>query len=240
MSSATQIAAPVLAPLERSLIDRGRHLGGPVALVLGGVLGLVGMTLHPKGGTPDVALMRDIAAHSSQWLASHLLMGFGWALVAAGMMTVLRLAKGRGATLTAVGAVIASMGAGLSAFGDMAHGALAYALVDQVEPAASLAIQEAFFTHPAFAVISFGGMLLPLAILLLGVAMLRSRALPRWAAIVLMLSPFLIQLGFMVTELPFPVLVLPFVVGLAALARAIAGTSAAPAGAVPGEARSAA
>lgn len=207
----------------RSAIDGLRRYAGPTALVAGAVLTVAGMALHVAGdGSPaDVALMRTIEAHSTQWLTSHLLLGFGMALVAGGAATALRLARGRGATLTAIGAVVASVGAALMSLGDLAHGALAYALAGHVDAATSLAIQEAYFFHPTIAVISFGGMLLPVGLLVLGIALLRSRVVPRWAAIVLLISPIAITFGF-ASGPRMLALGLPFVVGMAALAREIA------------------
>ena len=206
-----------------SAIDRLRRYAGPTFLTAGSALAIAGMALHVAGdGSPaDEALVRTIETHSTQWLTSHLLLAVGMALVAGGAATAFRLARGRGAALTVVGAAVMALGAALMSLGDLAHGVLAYALTGQVDAATSLAIQEAYFFHPAIAVISFGGMLLPVGVLVLGVALLRSRAVPRWAAIVLLLSPVVISLGF-ASGPRMLVLGLPFVVGMAALSRAIA------------------
>ena len=206
-----------------SPLDGLRRYAGPVALAAGAVLSIAGMALHVEGdgSAADEHLMHAIEAHPTQWLISHLLLGAGMALIAGGVLVVFRLARGRGGVLTAVGAGLAVVGALLSSWGDLAHGALAYALAGQVDAATSLEIQEGYFFHPAVAVMSFGGMLLPLGVVVLGIALLRSRAVPRWAAVVLLISPILITFGF-ASGPRMALLGLPFVVGMALVARAVA------------------
>lgn len=206
-----------------SAVDWLRRYAGPAGLVAGSVLSVAGMSLHVPGdgSAADEELVRTIEAQSTQWLASHLLLAFGMALFAVGAATAVRIARGRGATLTVLGAATASVGAAFMSLGDIAHGALAYALADRVDDATSLAIQKAYFYHPAIAVISFGGMLLPLGVVVLGIALLRSRVVPRWAALVLLVSPIVISFGF-ASGPRMLVLGLPFIVGTTALARAVA------------------
>jgi hypothetical protein len=199
---------------------RVRRVAGPVAFVVGSVFSVIGMTLHVKGAPEDEALIRDIAEHSTQWVFSHFFQSFGMVLMAVGVLAALRLARGRGAVLTAVGVGLIAVGGTLMALGDMAHGAVAYALVDHVTPAASLEIQKAFFVHPAFGGMSILGMLAPIGVMVLGAGVLRSRALPRWAALALMLGPILIQVAF-ATGVPVALLGIPFVVGAVALSRAV-------------------
>ena len=218
--------APTLAPSGPEVpspVARLRRYGGPVALAVGAVLTIAGMALHVEGdGTEaDVEFVRAVEAQPTQWLISHLLLAVGMALVAGGAVAAFRMARGRGAALTAIGAGVMAVGGFLMSLGDLAHGALAYALIGQVDPATSLEIQESYFFNPAVAVMSFGGMLLPLGVVLLGIALLRSRAVPRWAAAVLIVSPILISVGF-ASGTRMLVLGIPFVVGLALVARAMA------------------
>jgi hypothetical protein len=206
---------------------RARRAAGPVAFVVGSSFSVIGMTLHVKGSPEDEALVRDIAEHSTQWVFSHFFQSFGMVLMAVGALAALRLARGRGAVLTAVGVGLTAVGGTLMALGDMAHGAVAYALVDHVTPAASLEIQKAFFVHPAFGGMSILGMLAPIGVMVLGAGVLRSRALPRWAALALMLGPILIQVAF-ATGVPVALLGIPFVVGAVALARAVVRDASVP------------
>lgn len=218
----TPVSDPAGSP-PSSMVDRLRRYVGPAALVAGSVLAVAGMALHVAGdgSAPDEALIRTIEAGLGQWLASHFLLASGMALVAIGVASAFRVARGRGAALTAVGAAVASVGAVLMSLGDFAHGALAYAMAGHVDATTSLAIQEGYFLHPAIAATSFGGMLLPVGVLVLGVALLRSRVVPRWAALVLAVSPIVISLGS-ASGPRMVVFGLPFVVGMTVLARAIA------------------
>lgn len=210
----------VTMPDAAPTVGRLRRLSGPVAVVLGSCAGAAGLALHIRGGQPDEAQMREIAAGASQWLTSHLLMGFGWALLAVGILSAFRLVRGRGAALTGTGIAVLFVGAGLMSLGDIGHGTLAYALTDHVDAATSLAIQEDYFGNPVILVLSMGGMLMPLGIMLLAGGLLRARSVPRWAAVVLLFSPLGIQLGYS-TELPFAPLTIPLVLGMTVLARAI-------------------
>lgn len=222
MTTTAQIASPHRSiPPRMPVPDRIRRLAGPIALVAGSVLTVTGMSLHVKEVAVDESLVRAVTAHPSQWLASHLLQSFGMALVAIGALSLWRLARGRGATLTAAGAAVVSAGGGLMALGDVAHGAVAYALIGKVDDTTSLAIQKAYFDHPAILLLSLGGMLLPAGVLVLGAGVLRSGVVPRWTALVLLLSPIAIQIAF-VTAIPMAVLGLLFVVGMAGLARSVA------------------
>lgn len=221
--SATQTApapAPKVDPRVPSAIVWLRRKGAPAALTVGAVLMVAGMALHARG-LPDEAYVRTVATQPGQWLTSHLLLAFGNALIALGAAVVaVRMARGRGAALTGVGSLMASFGGVLMALGDLGHGAVAYSLVDQVAVADSLAIQEAYFRNPAIAGVSFGGMLLPLGLIILGVGLLRSGAVPRWAAIVLLISPIVIQAG-MAAGPQMVLFGLPLVVGMTALARSL-------------------
>lgn len=221
----TTLDQPVEPPV-LSTIEGLRRYAGPTVLLAGAALTIAGMALHVAGdGSPaDEALIRTIEASSTQWLVSHFLLAAGMALVAGGAVTALRLARRRGGILTISGVAAISLGAALMSLGDLAHGILAFALAGRIDPATSLAIQDDYFMHPAIAVISFGGMLMPLGVLLLGVALLRSHVVPRWAAVVLLVSPVAISLGF-ASGPRMLVFGLPFVVGMAALSRAIARDS---------------
>jgi hypothetical protein len=224
MSTTNQPLAPAVGDrVDPTTVDRLRRLGGPTALAAGAALAIIGMALHVPGdgSAADVALMRTIDAQPTQWLISHLLLAVGMALVAVGAVAAFRIARGRGGAATAIGAGVMAVGGSLMSLGDLGHGVLAYALSGHVDPATSLEIQEAYFLNPAVVVLSFGGMLLPVGVVVVGIALLRSRAVPRWAAGVLIVSPILITVGF-ASGYRMLLLGIPFVVGLAVLARRIA------------------
>ena len=215
---------PVTSP-DLSRLDRIRRFAGPTALAVGPVLMLSGMALHvpplENGLEPDEAWIRKVEEQLTQWMTSHFLLTVGLALMAGGATTIFRLARGRGAVLTAVGAGLMVLGAALMSLSDLLHGFLTYVLAGHVNATTSLAIHEAYFMLPANAVLNNGSTLLPLGLVVLAVALLRSRAVPRWAALVLLLGPVGIMLGFEFHNLTL-VFGLPLVVGISVLARAIA------------------
>lgn len=191
------------------------RLARPVALGVGAVLGAVGMGLHLPGMS-DEQVPIAIAEAPARWIAAHLLVGFGFVLVAIGVTRVLPRHRDRGASLTAVGALLTSFGATVMALSDTAHGAVGLALIE-VDPATSLAVHEVYFTNSAIAGLNTAPMLLSLGMILLGAGLLRSRTRPRWVGIVLMLAPIAVNAAFSL-GLPTWLHGLPIVVAMTALA----------------------
>jgi hypothetical protein len=199
----------------------GRLAWSAFALLVGGVLVGTGLALHLRGGVADVAFVERVEEAPERWLAGHLAMTVGALLLASGLGAVRRLAVGRGRGTTAVGAGIAAVGATCTALGDFAHGALAYVLIGHLDAADSLAVQEDFYSQPALAATTMLGNLLPLGILVLGIGLLRSGAVPWPAAALLAVSPVVAQIGYVATALPMAPMVMPLVVGMAFVARAV-------------------
>ncbi|MFA9431495.1 hypothetical protein [Egicoccus sp. AB-alg2] len=194
--------------------------GAPAALVVGSLLAAAGMALHLPAMAEDVGLTIAIAEAPTRWLASHLLLGFGFAIVAVGAAGLLHaLRRDRGATLTAMGAIAMTLGAITMAVGDIAHGAVGFALTE-VDPATSFEIHGAYFEHPAILAVNTGPMLVSVGMFLVGGGLLRSRALPRWLGIVVLLTPIGVNLGFNLGLPPFAPGI-PFAVGTIALAIAL-------------------
>jgi hypothetical protein len=76
---------------------------------------------------------------------------------------------------------------------DATHGVVQYALGGQLPADQSVAIQTAYFHHPIIGIVMMGAMLLPAGLITLGIGLLWSRALPVWAALLLIASPLAIQ-----------------------------------------------
>lgn len=196
---------------------------GPAAALAGGaVLASTALAMHLRGGVDDVAFVRRVEEAPHTWLAGHVLMAVGGILLLLGLLAVPALVHGRGRRVVLVGTGLSAVGAVGTALGDFAHGALAYVLIGDVSAEQSLAIQEQFFTQPLLAAASMPGMLLPLGLLVIGGGLLWSRAVPVTAAVLLLVSPIAVQLGYTVTSLPMPLMVLPLVVGLCWIALILA------------------
>lgn len=221
MSEATASTVAGVAPPEATTsptaTGRVRRMAAPVALFVGSVAAIGGMTLHAEG-LADEAYVRTIESQPGQWLSSHLALGLGMALLALGITSVLRLVEGRDARTAVVGTVVSAVGAALMSLGDLAHGVVAYALVGHLNAASSLAAQEAYFANPAIMILSMAGMFLPLGLLILGVGLFRARIVPRWLAILVAVSPIAIQAA-MASGPDMVAFGLPFVVAMGALAR---------------------
>jgi hypothetical protein len=188
--------------------------GSAVALAGGSLLAAAALSVHLRGGVESVEFIRRVENAPGLWLTGHVLMAVGGILLAFGLVAVPGLAHGRGRRAVAVGAGLSAVGAASTALGDFAHGSLAYVLVGNVSAEQSLQIQEQFFSQPMLAAVSMPGMLLPLGMLVLGGGLLYSRAVPAPVALLVLVAPITVQLGYSMTALPMPVMVLPLVAGL--------------------------
>jgi hypothetical protein len=197
------------------------RLVGPAALGLGAVMYAVGMGLHLPAMAEETGIPEAIAEAPSRWMSSHLLMSFGLVLVAAAVVSALPLVRGRGAAATGVGAVLTALGAVVLAFSDMAHGALGFALAGPVDPATSFDVHAHYFEQPAILGLNTGPLLLTLGMIVLGAGLLRSRTVPRWEAVVVLLTPIGVHLALALAPSTW-LHGVPFVVGMAVLARVLA------------------
>jgi hypothetical protein len=201
---------------------------GPVALLLGPVMTVAGFALHPTAESNNRAFVAWIDAHATQWAAAHLLIGIGLGLLSAGIGSALRLADARGATFLTVGVIATAIGTVGMGYDAIAHGMLGYALTGQpaLPLALSVHIQSSFLSLPFEAWANVAAVGFPLGVIVLGIGALRSRRIPIWSAIVLMLGPVGIQFA---GAGPLELLgALPLVIGFAAITRAaLAAPSAA-------------
>ena len=195
--------------------DDVRQRRGPATALAGGsVLTAAALSMHLRGGVADLEFVRRVEDAPGLWLTGHVLMAVGGILLALGLIAVPGLARQRGRRAVAVGTGLSAVGAASTALGDFAHGSLAYTLIGDVSAERSLKIQEQFYTEPLLAAVAMPSLLLPLGMLVLGGALLYARAVPAPAAVLLLIAPIAVQLGYMMTALPMPVMVLPLVGGL--------------------------
>lgn len=193
------------------------------ALAGGSLLTAIALSLHLRGGAPEsVEFIRRVEAAPQVWVTGHVLMAVGGMLLVLGLIAVPQLVHRRGRRAVVVGTGMCVIGAASSALGDFAHGALAYVLIGDVSAEQSMEIQKQFFYHPLLAAISMPSLLLPLGLLVLGSALLYSRAVPVPAALLVLVAPLSVQLGYMVTVLPMPPMVLPLIAGLGWVSLALA------------------
>ena len=195
---------------------------GPAALAIGAITVVAGMALHPTGNN-EGALVPYISSHLARWGWTHIILATGFMMLAMGMCSVLGLATGpRGTRLITIGAVTGSVGSVLFAWETVAHGAVMQAIASRrLPPDQALQVAKHYVETPYFVPFSAAASLfLPLGLVLLGIAMIRSRRIPTWAAVVLTLSPVGVQVGGAAGPRML-VAGIPLIVGSTALARAV-------------------
>lgn len=200
-------------------LERVRWASGPLALVVGPALAIAGFALHPRAmGDREFVAWTNL--HATQFAVAHLLIGFGLAIAAVGVWSVLRLAHGRRGTVLVAGTVAMFVGTVGMGYDHLAHGALGYALAsDSTVPLGmSTHVQVGFETLPYVGWAGLASAFFPLGCLLLGIGALLSRRVPTWGAVLLLLGP----VGIMVAGAgPFELLgAAPLMIGFATVARA--------------------
>jgi hypothetical protein len=204
-----------------------RRFAVPVALAAAPVVLAVGMALHPQGTDDDEAFVHHLGHHLTRWMICHAIVTVGFFCVFLGAGALLRLARGRGAVLTQVAAAAMAIG-GLGAILEtVTHGVLAYALGadHRVDVHLSTQVQLHWF-HTAWGqALEVGNGIALLSLILAGIALLRSRAVARWAAVLVLLAPVSILFGGG-NPVGNVLSLVPLAVGFTAVARAAVRTAA--------------
>jgi hypothetical protein len=143
----TTTARPNTPRLTR--LERVRWAAGPLALVAGPALAIVGFALHPQA-MGDRQFVAWTNAHATQFAAAHLLIGSGLAIAAVGVWAALRLAHGKRGTVLVAGTLAMFLGTVGMGYDHLAHGALGYALASDssVPLGMSTHVQVGFETLP--------------------------------------------------------------------------------------------
>jgi hypothetical protein len=216
------VAAPV-----PPLVAAFRRLAVPVATVAAPLVLGVGVALHPEGDDDDEAFVREVGHHLTRWLVAHVLLTVGFFLVFLSAGALLRLARGRGAVLTQVAAAAIALGGLVSVMETVTHGVLAYALGadSRVSTQLSTQVQLHWFHTAAGQSLEIGMALALLGLVFAGVGVLRSRAVPRWAGVLIVLAPVSILFAGG-SPVASALGLLPLAVGFAVVARAAARAAA--------------
>jgi hypothetical protein len=193
VSVPTTAPAPVpvaVPPVPRS-VAAFRRYAVPVAAVAAPILLAVGFGLHPEGGDDDEAFVRALEPHLTKWMIVHSIITVGFLCVFLAAGALLRLARGRGAVLTQVASAVMAFGALGAALETVTHGVIAYALGSDSRISTHLSTQvQLHWFHTAWGQsLEIGNGLALLSLVLAGIALLRSRAVPRWAAVLVLLAP---------------------------------------------------
>ena len=217
------VSRPATAALDGrpSLVDRVRTGFTPVALVLGPVVTTIGFTLHEADADDHQEFLSTVGHHGAAWNLAHLLIPIGLLLFTAGFAGLLRLARGRGTGLLVTGVTVGMLGMIATAVDAAGHGAVESALMNrpEVSLAQSEQIQVAYLHSPFVFPLTLLGMGMILGLLIAGIGLFRSRRVPRWAAVLIMLSP--VGLMFAGAGAVAPLGAAPLLIGTVVVARVL-------------------
>lgn len=188
--------APPRAVSDHTRTDAVRDAIHAGACVLAGVLITLGVLLDPASDVDAAADVVAVAADdTSLFYWSNTIAAFGLAMVAAAGLAVMRLVRGRGRVLATVGGVLTTIGGVSAGAGVFMYGAVLAGMAESdVEPAAQVALQEHLedSLRPGLAFL-LGFVPLMLGLVICGVALYLSRAVPVWLGPLLGLGVVLVM-----------------------------------------------
>src|SRR4051812_30292692 len=196
----SSVSTALTAPADNAdgnWVQRARRNFTPLALVASPVLIAAGFAVHDPGNKDNTAFVSQAGHHLNRWMVTHFVIATGFVLVAVGAGAVLRLARGRGSRLIVTGAVMTVIGGFAYAYETITHSVLEYALegTHQVTPALSARIQEDSFTLGWTGAVTMLSIFSLVGMIFIVFGLVRSRQVPRWAAILLILSPIPTQIA---------------------------------------------
>lgn len=169
---------------------RSRAASGVVALVVGAPLALAtAIAIHPQDTSDAAATLARVAGGDRvRWTVAHLLEPLAWLLVALVLLLAARLGSGKGKRLVQAGGVLGAIGAAASALIVYGHGE---AYLHMTAEGMNLQTMEPLY-HRFYEAMPIAGplaMLFRVGLLLLGAGLFRTKAVPRWAAVLIGLVP---------------------------------------------------
>ena len=183
--------------------------------------------LHPHDTEDAHATLERIAGEDrGRWVLAHLLEPAAWIGLALVLLLVARLGRQHGRRLVQAGATMAAIGATAIASLVYSHGE---AYLFMTEPGMDRTAMERLYSHSHDAMPLAGplALLFQLGLILLGVGLLRSRLVPRWAGALLAVTPIvMLASGGAPPAIGAVVLGVPMVAGFAGCAKAIGTANA--------------
>jgi hypothetical protein len=172
------MVSPMTTP-ERTFLPAVALVGAPLLIV-------VGNALHPVVAANSAAALLDAVADSpTRWILAKLLYALGSLLLIPALGSVVRLSPG---PAVVIGAVLAGIGSGLNAMSQALTGYTAYGVVELgVDRAAGVQLLEGYdHLGTAGLPVSYAGVpVLLVGLIIVGVALIVNRDVPRTAAILL-------------------------------------------------------
>lgn len=159
------------------------------AAVLGApVLISINSAFHPPVEMTAASLVEATAASPGQWYAVHLLAALGALLSMAAAVGVRTLVVGRGRRLATAALGFTLVGSTLLALAFAIEASVLHLADAHLDQSAALALAEGYIVSPESYAIPAGVVGYTLGGLLMGVALVVSRAVPRWQSVTLCLA----------------------------------------------------
>ena len=188
------VPTDITAPAETT---RGSRLLAGLS-VLAPVLVGTGVLFHPDDTKGAEHTLEHLAGDErTMWTIVHLVEPFAWLLLATTLLLALpRLVAdgGRGRRLVSIGSVLAFIGFVSIAFIVYSHGeAFLFMSADGVDRDAMEPLFKQFETGMPLAALP--SLLSRIGLIVAGIGLLRSRTVPRWVGVLLLIAPFTMQAG---------------------------------------------
>ncbi len=185
------------------------------------VLQMSGFLTHPEVPATSAELLDLVGRDPGGWFRIHAVAAASAVLSIVAAIALAALVRSRGAVLATIGATLAALGGGMLAIAFGAEAQLASLAADpSLDRGAMTALLDLEPASPAVALLMAGFPAAGIGSLLLAVALLRSRSVPRW-------MPALVLLGLVASFAASPgshvgpLLLTPAVVGYLALSREV-------------------
>jgi hypothetical protein len=214
---------PAVLPPPRT---RSARVVGALVVAAPVALGLA-VLIHPHDTSDAAATLERIAGDDRlRWTFAHVLEPFSWLFLSLILLLAARVGTTRGRRLIQAGAAMAAVGAAATALIVYSHGeAYRFMTLPDVQRAAMEPLYVHF--HEGVPLAGVLALLFRPGMLVLGIGLFRSRAVPRWAAALVALTPVLMVPAAQASPAVAAVLVgLPLAAGLAGSRRAISAAAA--------------
>lgn len=170
-------ATPDTVPASRRLLAAA-VLGAPVLIS-------INSAFHPPVEITAEGLVEATAAGPIRWYAVHLVAALGALLGMAAAVGLRTLVVGRGRRLASVALGMSLVGSALLALSFAIEASLLHLADAHLDEAAAMALAEGYITSPESYAIPVGVAFYTVGGLLMGIALVVSRAVPRWQSVTL-------------------------------------------------------
>jgi hypothetical protein len=172
------------------MVNRVRVMGTAVAMAAAPVLVMIGTGLDKTGADDTAVYLREVAAARGQYLLAGLFLAVGMAAFLPAAAGLLRIADRADDGVLRIGAFLLGFGALVSGNAITSGFAPSYVATGPGIDPVQVKYLEGLNSSP-WAILGFVGAALGLGLgfILIGIGLWRTRAVPRWAAVMVVLTP---------------------------------------------------